>query len=706
MFPLLEAAQSWQSGRGRGGERSRAVASVVAALIGLTVAGVLVAVGATVSRDSDRPRHLLLVTLDTTRADALGCYGNSRDVTPTIDGLARQGILFDRAYSSAPITAPSHATILTGSYPFAHGVRDNGDFVLPAANETLAEILEERGFQTVAVVGAFPLDRRFGLDQGFTTYDDDLPGPPPVPRALASLLFDERPADWVNESFFRWLDDRDDRPFFAWLHYFDAHQPHAPPSPFADRFADFPYLGEVAFVDASLRTVLARLETEGLADETLVVVTADHGEGLGEHEELTHSQLLYDSTLRVPLILHGPGLGAPRVVSDWVGTVDILPTVLDVLGFEVPPHVQGVSLARATEGRPLAGRRLPLYAETLVPRLSNGWGELRAVFESPYKLIHGPRPELYDLHEDPRELRDLGADSTLGAGMERRLRRLLAQGTTGRTADAIDVDPEVRERMAALGYLGGGESPRIESETLRRDGIAPQDRAADLSRWSRSRQLVAQGRASEALGEIGPLLQSDPTNPRYLEIAIVAASEALELETALRRFRTLRAVHPEEVSSVMVVDVARRVRRSGRNEAARDLLEWVREEADASWFYELALVERADGRTEAMAHALERSLALDDGFVPSLTTLASLEAAAGERSVAERRLLRAIELEPFYPRAWFNLGVLQLETGRAGDAAESFRSALQLDPSYDAARKALDSVEQALVTAGQEWQGG
>ncbi|MEM8963856.1 MAG: sulfatase, partial [Acidobacteriota bacterium] len=328
--------------------------------------------------------NVLVVTFDTTRADHIASYGNERASTPRVDQLAAEGVLFEHAFSAVPITAPSHSTIMTGKYPLAHGVRDNGMFVLPDNQQTLAETLKANGYATGAAIAAFPLLSRFGVDQGFDFYDDNVePQPQGVfgDRAFpeAQIYMDERRAGRVNEALFPWLDEHHDKPFFAWAHYFDPHQPFDPPPPYDQLFADDLYLGELAYTDESFGRLLDKLKELGVYDKTIIVLAADHGEGRGEHNELTHSTLVYNTTLHVPLIIRMPGATGGRRVSANAGTVDIVPTVLDLLDLEEPTEVQGESLVPLLEDPTLdteeRNARTAYYAETLAPRLGFGWGE-------------------------------------------------------------------------------------------------------------------------------------------------------------------------------------------------------------------------------------------------------------------------------------------------------------------------------------------
>ncbi len=303
----------------------------------------------------ERPWNVLLFTFDTTRADFIGCYGKQSARTPNLDRLAAQGFLFEHAYSSNPVTQAAHSTILTGVYPMVHGVRDNTFFHLPDRQVTLAELLGAQGFATGAAVGGFPLTEEFGTAPGFDFYDDDLTatasdfrGRPA--RRRFDTWYDERPAGHVNDAILPWLRQRRGAPFFAWLHYWDPHEPHIAVPPYGQLFAHDPYQGEIAYADDSLGAVLRQLEELGELERTLIVMTADHGEGRQEHREMTHAFLAYDPTIHVPLIVRVPGRRGGRRVSERVGTVDIVPTVLDLLGLAMPAEIQGRSLVTLIDG--------------------------------------------------------------------------------------------------------------------------------------------------------------------------------------------------------------------------------------------------------------------------------------------------------------------------------------------------------------------
>jgi arylsulfatase A-like enzyme len=432
---------------------------------------------------SGKGRSVLLVTLDTTRADRLGCYGHPGARTPVLDRLASEGVRFENAFADAPITLPSHASVLTALFPFEHGVRNNGNFRLSERFPTLATVLRDRGYRTGAFLSSFVLDRRYGLARGFETYDDRMDAAPesaPTPEA-------ERRGDRTVLALGGWLEGRaaDGAPFFAWLHLYDPHEPYRPPPPFRETIAD-PYDGEIAFADAALGQALDKLGTLGLRDKTVVAVVADHGESLGDHGEETHSMFVYDSVIRVPLVFWGPGLlPAGRTVGTPVRTIDVAPTLLDLV--EAPslasPHAR--SLRSLIQGRSAAPPPA-VYAETYVPQLYMNGAPLRAVRDERYKLIDAPRPELYDLARDPGESQDRYRDEPkIAAALRSELDRL-----TGGSPGAMStgpVDAEAAEKLRALGYVGAGSEPlRTPSAGLK----DPKDLVAVFNRLRRADEAV------------------------------------------------------------------------------------------------------------------------------------------------------------------------------------------------------------------------
>src|SRR5512135_1717843 len=385
-------------------KRRRAVPVLGAALLalGLLAAFLVVGRGPGLFQAGAAPApNLLLITLDTTRADHLGCYGFAQASTPNLDRLAGEGIRFARVYAPAPLTLPSHSSIMSGLYPVSHGVRNNGH-EMPSSVRTLAEILKGHGFATAAFVSSFSVDSRFGIGRGFDVYDDTFQVGSPLKGVNA-----ERRAEETFARFSRWLDNNAASRFFAWVHYYDPHLPYDPPSPYREEFAGRLYDGEIAYMDHYVGAGLDRLREKGLLDRTIVVVAGDHGEGLGDKIERGHGIFLYEETLRVPFIVFAPKLlPRPRVVDAEVRLIDAAPTVLELAGLgREASGMQGRSLVPALEGKTLADR--DALVETFYPRENFGWSELVGLVSGTWKYIQAPRPELYDLAADRGEASNL-----------------------------------------------------------------------------------------------------------------------------------------------------------------------------------------------------------------------------------------------------------------------------------------------------------
>jgi arylsulfatase A-like enzyme/Flp pilus assembly protein TadD len=669
----------------------------------------LLAVAATGTgcRARAKPKNVVLITIDTTRADHLGCYGYAAAHTPTLDGLAADGALFEEAYSSVPLTAPSHSTIMTGKHPMAHGVRDNGLFILQPDQHTLAEILKERGYRTAAAVGGFPLVVRYGLNQGFDLYDDKLtPGydsPLAGPAKQATnFAFEERPAARVNDAVFDWIDTQGKDPFFLWVHYYDPHQPLKPPVPYDQLFAGNLYDGEIAYADESLGALLERIKRKGLYKDTVVVMASDHGEGLGDHEEMTHSYLLYNSTLHVPLIVRGPGVPAGTRVHGRVRLLDILPTVLELLGVPIPNDVQGRSLVPLfAAGKGGAAVERTHYAETLSPRLSQNWGELRALYEDHWKYVHGPRPELFDLAADPKEMHNLAAERPEQAeAMRSRLADFLARNSPPGVHRMTTVDEETRARLQALGYLaaGAGQGQEIREE-LRSDGLAPQDRAGDMSMVGQARSFLSAGDPWAARDVAQRLLIGAPDDPFYLEILATAEVQLERPDAALPAVEKMLKQGPANDRSAeqLLLSIGRMLDARGDHAAGLRLVRRSLElEPSAAGYHLLATLQAGLGHAAEERQSLERALALDPKYAPARLDLAVRLAQEGRRSDARRELDRVVAEQPYLAKAQYNYGAFLLEEGQTAEALARFDRAVLLDPDYARARYAGIAVRLTL----------
>jgi len=392
-----------------------------------------------------RPRNLVIVTLDTTRADRLPMYGFASIETPAIGTLAREGVVFDQAMSVAPLTLTAHSSLFTGLYPPHHGVRDNADRPLALDKATIAEVLRARGFRTGAFVGSTVLAADRGLSRGFDVYDDGASAAGKAPR--------RRPANEVIDDALAWLDSSHGSPFFAWVHLYDAHAPQTLPDAFRRKYAGDPYAGGIAFADSQLGRLIDAMRAKGVLDSTAIIVAGDHGESLGEHGESEHGIFLYEGTLHIPMVMRAPGLPARRVTG-LASLVDVLPTVVDLFGLE-PMPVDGLDLVPTVRGRGDLPER-SIYAESMYARRF-GWSPLRAIRDGRFKLVDAPRPELYDLETDPFEEHDLSAARP---GLVNAMRAALPgfDAETGRepsgTTPSVEA-ADIRARLAALGYTNG-----------------------------------------------------------------------------------------------------------------------------------------------------------------------------------------------------------------------------------------------------------
>jgi arylsulfatase A-like enzyme len=472
------------------------------------------------------PRSVLLITLDTTRADRIGCYGRADAGTENIDALAARGLFFTRALTPVPITLPAHTSLMTASPPPYHGVRDNGAFVADERLETLAESFSAAGFSTAAFVSAFPLTERFGLDQGFDVFEE------PRGRGAEARNMNEERGDVATSKALAWLGNLEpNEPFFVWVHLFDPHFPYEPPAPFDTRFFEDPYQGEIAFADQQVGRLLDALDKSGRSGSTLVALTADHGESLGEHGELSHSALVYDGTLRVPLVLAGPGVPEIGAVEGTVGLVDLAPTLLELAGLEVGDFVYhgGRSLVTDLRGGSVASE--PVYFESVYSRLHYGWSELYGVEEDGWKYTLAPGAEAAELFDVRRgEAEDLLDDKQERgrqlAALLAALRRALAPVTPFESRPGLTAGSEGTDTLAALealGYVGID----LEAEAVESPGLDPRRAITAVEAGSHVRAYLERGDLESAQAEFELVRAIDPDGVLAAEGAgMIALKEA------------------------------------------------------------------------------------------------------------------------------------------------------------------------------------
>lgn len=658
-------------------------------------------------------QNVLLITIDTLRADALGRYGG-RAATPNLDRLADDGVRFTFAHAHAVVTLPSHASILTGRYPFEHGVRDNAGFRLADSVETLAEAARARGFATGAFVGAFPVDRQFGLAQGFELYDD-LGG---REVAQADFAFTERPAKEVVTAARTWIQQQQ-KPWLAWVHVFDPHAPYAPPSPFDTQYAGRPYAGEVAYTDDALGPLLELARASSRV--TTVIVTADHGEGLGDHGEPTHGVFAYESTLRVPLIMAqvggelgrrtaearrdpgregvrrlavarlGPSRGGGRLGATSnvpVRHIDIVPTISDLTGITFATALPGRTLLTAMDGET---EPRPMYFEAMTAMLKRGWAPLRGVVSGRDKYIDLPLEELYDLASDPKEATNAAPSSA------ERVRVLRAQLTAfGETmpGEQTAENAEVRAKLQALGYVSGS-APRKARYTEEDDP----KRLIDVDRLMiEGIELHRLGRTAEAMDAYRRVIaRRSDMNLAYRRLAYIQW-EAGATRDAIATLREARAKNGPDID----VDV-----RLGTYLAETGVV--------AEAIPMLARAAKADDRNKEALNALGIAYARAGRHADALSTFdgilridprdafamenaGTVHLQRGDMRAAADAFTRAVAQDPRSSRAHAGLGVVAIQAGRRDEAIEHWRTAVQFDPrNFDA----LFNLATELVNAGR-----
>ena len=586
-------------------------------------------------------RSLLLITVDTLRADRLGAYGFAGIRTPNIDRLAREGILFESCISPTPLTLPSHTSLLSGTYPLHHGVRDNGSFVVPASLPTLPTLLAPRGFRTGAVVASFVLDSRWGLNRGFQDYYDRFET---HQRDVVSIGDIQRPANEIVDAALSWLEKNGGSKFFLWVHFYDPHDPYEPPTPFREQYAEQPYLGEIAFVDSEIGRLLRWFDARERSAPTLIVFAGDHGESLGEHEEHGHGYFVYDATLHVPLLLRLPGREfAGTRHSETVSLVDVLPTVTELLGMTTPAGIQGQSLGPLIRGGRGFTER-PAYAETYYPRLHFGWSELHALQDRRLKLIASSDPEVYDLQSDSVERENLASSNP---DLRRRLQRELAALSQSWSKAALPVttrqaDPETIAKLASLGYLTGAAP--IRSSDLPRP--PPRARIGVYNRLLEARARMEERSFSEAERTLKQIVEDDG--------GVVDAYTALgSLYLRQKRFS----------------DAAGVLRKAVELKPSDPLLA-----------ISLALAELGDHRPGEAEKSLLESVGFFPGDSRFYLLLGKLAADRNDHSRADRLLARALELDPHSASIRSAVSEILLNRGDAEGAIRRADEALALDP--------------------------
>ena len=608
--------------------------------------------------------NVVLITIDTLRADHVGCYGYKQIKTPNIDALAADGARFERAFAVVPVTLPSHTSMLTGTYPMLSGMHDFSGNKLSPLQPTLASVLKQAGYQTGAVIGAAVLDSRFGLNQGFDFYYDHFDFSRLDEANLDQM---ERPGNVVADVALDWLAKNSQKKFFLWMHLYDPHFPYHPPEPYSREYAAQPYDGEIAFADEQVGRLLRFLKEKGIYQNTVIVLCGDHGESLGEHGEKTHGFFIYNATMHVPLIIRLPENAAARTIADPVSLVDLMPTVLGAVGLEIPSQVQGRSLLPqlrdVRDHDDQAGRDRVLYGETFLPRLHFNWSELRGSENTKYHFIDAPRPELYDLAKDPGEVRNLFTEKkAVAEEMHAKLASMIRDYSAGKElAEKTGLDPALMERLKALGYAGfsGGSDPTISS----RDLPDPKDRVATYELISDAIADSQHGLYRESLEKLESAVKTEPNSvpAHYLQ--------------------GLDFYHLKMYS-----------------EAVEELQKTVQLSPDyALAYFNLGMAQAHAGQIDAAIATLQRTLQLDATNFEAAYNLgvAFLQKKQLEPAAAAFRQL--VTINPELARGHRALGETLLYQNKLDDAIAELRRAVELAPQEPIMH---ESLAQALATKG------
>jgi arylsulfatase A-like enzyme/Flp pilus assembly protein TadD len=638
---------------------------------------------------SPRDLNLVVVTLDTTRADRLGCYGFGGIETPNIDALAAEGVLFEHATATVPLTFPSHSSIFTGLVPPHHGVRDNGGFFLDDAKVTLAERLRQAGYATGAFVGAWVLEAKWGLAQGFDEYSDrfDL-----SKYKVVSLGTVQKPGDEVMDGALAWLEKVGSRKFFAWVHLYDPHTPYDPPEPFASRYRSQPYLGEIAYTDKVVGRLVTWLRDHGLLDRTLVVLTADHGESLGDHGESTHAYFIYDATTHVPLIVRTPwGLRGRR--SSQTSGVDIMPTVLDLLGLSPQDGLDGRSLALAlldpgASADPLA------YSETYFPRYHFGWQHLRGVRSLRYKYIDAPQPELYDLRQDPGETNNIYKSFSRRAEELRLRMEVMTKEGAAAAPERRSLDPDTLQRLAALGYVGNVID--LDPKAVLPD---PKEKLPLFALMNTAKRLAQEeDRLEDGVAKMREVIARDPN---IMDAHLTLGNWLVRLrrgDEAIAAFKAALTLKPDD--DIALGNLARILRARGRTRDALEALEVFRSalrvnpKNPQAW-YQLATLYLDLGRTGDAETSFKEALLANPKMGAAWSGLGAIAFERGQLETAEEQVRKGLELEPRLRTGLYNLARIREARGDVAGAEGLYREELQTYADNGRARFNLAQLHRA-----------
>ncbi len=645
----------------------------------------------TVAKGQLRNANILLVTLDTTRADHVGAYGYASAETPNLDALAREGTLFENCITPSAYTLPSHASIMTGLYPPYHGVRVNGASALGDVHTTMAERLAAKGYRTAAFVGAFVLDGRWGLEQGFDRYDDDFKLGQDQKLDLARV---QRPANAVVDAALGWLGEESAKPFFAWVHLYDAHVPYEPPEPFRSRFAaggpNGLYDGEIAFADSQVGRLLQWLDEKGVSKNTIVIVVGDHGEGLGSHGESEHGYFVYDYALRVPLILRIPGAHLDGVrLPAQVRTIDILPTVIDLVSGEKVEPLHGESLLPLFDA-PDAQPSRYAYSESVATKFQYGWAALYSIRTNEHKFIEAPRSELYELSTDPGEANNRYADlRRVSLQLRTELQKVRDEiGKNAPAAEEANVDQETMKMLASLGYVSGSSAEEQDDSAL----PDPKDKLHLFDSIGYAANLLSKDDYEQAVEVLEIVLGDDPNIPQAQLLLASAYRKTGRVADAKKILDAYLRKEPGNIPALILM--AEILSYEGKRDEVMAICRRALAEDDRNArAYELmAEAHMADRDHAAALPLLRKVVEIQPKLSRSRINLAAALIGLGQLGEAEQILTGIVKDYPKFPLAHFHLGLLREEQGRSGEARAAYQKEVENNPKSVVARFNLGSL--------------
>ncbi len=626
--------------------------------------------------------NVLLITVDTFRYDRVGVYDNRFVKTPNIDALARKSYLFTRAFSHNPVTLPAHTNILTGTTPRYHGISDNTGFRLEDRFLTIAEFLRAEKYRTGAFIGAFPLDSRFGLDQGFDVYDDNY-----GTHNEMQLFFVERPAEKVIEPAVQWISKQRSlkQKWFTWIHLFDPHQPYLPPPPFRKDYRRDLYSGEVAYVDASLKTLFDFLEQQRVMDQTIIIITGDHGEALGEKGEDTHSYFAYNNTIHIPLIIYIPN-SKPAVIAENVSHIDIFPTVCDILGLNPPPHLQGETLTPIIAGGKRSQKNRDIYFESLTAYLNRGWAPLYGIIRDNFKYIDSPIPEFYNIETDPQEDRNLAKQTAL-TQWKRDLAKLKIDLKSKLPVERSQtVDPEIRNKLKSLGYIS-------ETPVKAPGKFTPaQDLKTLLPLQNRMLEAVGKyqdGQFQEAVTGLKAIIDENPGFVLvYRHIATIYMDYG-QIQNAVDILKFGLRKNPSDINLMSKLGII--LAEAGRPDEAIELLKYCVEKEGFNpdhWNFIGAAYYRK-GKFRDALESYRKTIELDNNYASAYNNIGSLYLSIYRNKKDEQafklamdNFSRAIEIDPRLFAAYNGRGAGYYSHSKPDEAIADWSKAIEIKPTF------------------------